>query len=254
MKMWYNIVWEKIMAYINKEDEKKYHKEYYINHKKEYARRGRQYYINNRDKVLEQGKLRHLKNKERRKQYYQSHKKEICEKRKVYREKNREEINGKLREYHQNNKKLSKERSEKYKKRRNTLLRNRRKTDLKFNLNSKMSNMICYSLKGNKNGRHWESLVGYTSNDLIKRLKKTMPDGFTWQDFLEGKLHIDHIIPKSVFNFTKPKHIGFKRCWALSNLQLLPMKENLTKANKLSKPFQPCLKISPLFNLLVSIL
>ena len=103
--------------------------------------------------------------------------------------------------------------------------------------------MIWYSLKGNKAGRHWETLVGYTVKDLMRRLKKTMPKGYNWNDYLEGKLHIDHKIPKSVFNFTKPEHIDFKRCWALKNLQLLSAKENLRKNNHLSKPFQPALAV-----------
>ena len=117
------------------------------------------------------------------------------------------------------------------------------KTDLKFNLNQKMNSAIGNSLKGNKKGHKWESIVNYTLDDLFKHLKKTMPKGYTWQDFLEGKLHIEHITPISAFNFTKPEHINFKRCWALKNLRLLPAKENMIKGSKLSKPFQPALSI-----------
>ena len=116
--------------------------------------------------------------------------------------------------------------------------KDKRKTDLKFNLNRKISTMIYFSLRGNKEGRKWESLTGYTLNDLIKRLKSTIPKGYTWQDFMEGKLHIDHIIPKSVFIYTKSEHVNFKECWALRNLRLLPAKENRTKHNRLEKPFQ----------------
>lgn len=103
--------------------------------------------------------------------------------------------------------------------------------------------MIWKALKGNKAGRHWEDLVGYKLNDLIKRLKNTMPKDYCWQDFMEGRLHIDHIIPKSAFNYTNTEHIDFKRCWSLDNLRLLPAKENLIKHNKLYKPFQPALAI-----------
>lgn len=119
----------------------------------------------------------------------------------------------------------------------------RRRTDLNYNLSHRMSSMIWQSLKGNKAGRTWESLTGYNLADLIKRLKKTMPAGYTWEDIFNGKLHIDHIIPISAFNFTKPEHTDFKRCWALSNLRLLPVKENLSKHNHLDRPFQPALKI-----------
>ena len=125
----------------------------------------------------------------------------------------------------------------------NKYTKNKRKTDLKYNLNRRIGNAIWWILKNNKNGRHWEDLVGYTTDDLIKRLLKTMPSGYDWDDLLRGKLHIDHIIPISAFNFTDTRHIDFKRCWALNNLRLLPAKENLIKGSKLIRPFQPALKI-----------
>ena len=142
-----------------------------------------------------------------------------------------------------NNRELSRNTQRAYQNKRN-------KEDLRYNLSGKISSAIGESLrrtkliKGNKNGRHWEDLVGYKLIDLIKRLKKTMPEGYTWNDVLNGKLHIDHKIPISAFNFTTPEHIDFKRCWALENLRLLPARENIIKSNKLYKPFQPCLKIS----------
>ena len=133
--------------------------------------------------------------------------------------------------------------SDKHKQQRNNSIKQRRKIDLKFNVNCRLTNAMTKALKGNKGGRHWESLVSYNLNDLIERLKFTMPEGYSWQDYLEGKLHIDHIIPREVFNYTTPEHVDFKRCWALSNLQLLPAKENREKSNKLIKPFQLALQL-----------
>ncbi|GAI90817.1 unnamed protein product, partial [marine sediment metagenome] len=63
------------------------------------------------------------------------------------------------------------------------------------------------------------SYISNPCNKLKEHLENTMPERYTWQNYLDGKLHIDHIKPKSVFSFTKPKDIGFKRCWALDNLQ-----------------------------------
>ena len=140
---------------------------------------------------------------------------------KQYKEDNREKLNKQKREYE----------------------KNKCKIDLKYHLNCRMKNAIWKSLRGNKTGNHWEDLVGYTCEDLIKRLKKTMPKNCCWQNYMEGKLHIDHIIPKSVFNFTKSGHIGFQKCWALKNLQLLPAKENISKNNKLTRPFQLAFQI-----------
>jgi len=116
--------------------------------------------------------------------------------------------------------------------------------DLKYKLNGRMRCLIKFSLKrGIKNGRSWCKLTGYTFNQLKRRLNDTMPQNYTWKDFMNGKLHIDHIIPISAFNYDKPEHVDFKRCWALSNLRLLPAQENLIKHDKLIKPLQLCFKI-----------
>jgi len=114
--------------------------------------------------------------------------------------------------------------------------KNKSKTDIKYIINNRISNAISLSLKGNKNGRHWETLVGYTLNDLIKRLKITISKGYTWQDFLKGKLHIDHIIPIRAFVFKKPEDEEFKQCWSLWNLRLLTRKENLSKHDSITNP------------------
>ena len=196
----------------------------------------KEYYKNNREKEIERNRQWQKYNPKKRK--------EIC---KHYREINLEEIRERGKHFRKNNP----EKITKYQKRWcennpeyfNQYRKNRKKIDLKFNLNEKISTAIWQCLKGNKKRRHWEDLVGYKLTDLTKRLKSTMPKGYTWQDFLEGELHIDHKIPKSVFNFTQPEHTDFKRCWALSNLQLLPAKENKIKSNKLTKPFQPALRI-----------
>lgn len=121
---------------------------------------------------------------------------------------------------------------------------NKQKNDLKFKLNQKMREGIWRSLKkGTKDGQHWCDLIGYDVKQLKKHLQKTMPDGYSWDDFLSGKLHIDHIVPISVHNFSNPSHQDFQRCWSLSNLQLLIAKENMKKHNKLSASFQPSLAL-----------
>jgi len=112
-------------------------------------------------------------------------------------------------------------------------------TDPKFKLSCNMRRSIWDSLRGNKNGRHWEDLVGYTLNDLKKHLEKQFKKGMTWSN--QGMWHIDHIIPISAHNFTKPEHTDFKKCWALKNLQPLWAHDNHVKHNKLTKHFQPSL-------------
>ena len=179
-------------------------------------------------------------NKEYRKKYRKQYYRDNLEKYRELGRQWRKNNLGKIKKYFNQWQKNNREDVREYKKK---WMENKYKTDSKFNLNLKITRVIRKSLKGNKAGRKWETLVGYTLDDLIKRLKKTMPEGYTWQDFLTGKLHIDHIIPISAFNFTRPEHNDFKRCWALSNLRLLPAKENLRKHNHLDRPFQPALRI-----------
>ena len=111
------------------------------------------------------------------------------------------------------------------------------------NISRKIKNRIVSSLKEDKSIRNWEKLVGYTIKEAVKRLESTMPKGYTWNDVLAGSVHIDHIIPICAWNFTKPSHADFKRCWALENLQLLPAEEHWKKSFVIPKEFQPSLKI-----------
>lgn len=116
-------------------------------------------------------------------------------------------------------------------------------TNVHYMLKNRIAARLRKALKRNKNKRKSFDILPYTPEQLLCRLRKTIPDGYTWQDFLEGRLHIDHIIPVRAFNFSKPEHPDFHRCWALSNLRLLSDKENSRKGGRLTKPFQPCLPL-----------
>ena len=222
----------------NSEKAKEYQKQWYI----DYRKKNEQYYINQKKgnrplqsenirKILEMRRLCKIDDKEKIREYTNQYQRQ-------YNIENREKVRRIERVYHMEN-------FEEINDRRKKRDKSRRKTDLKFNINSRMGGMVWHSLKakGVKAGRKWESLVDYKIKDLIERLKKTMPKGYTWKDFLKGKLEIDHIIPIDAFNFDKTENTDFKRCWALGNLRLLTKRENRIKSNKLDKPFQPALKI-----------
>ncbi|HDY89353.1 MAG TPA: hypothetical protein ENH82_14705 [bacterium] len=120
----------------------------------------------------------------------------------------------------------------------------RKKKDLKYQLNRTMSKRVSRNIKcGLGRNVGWQELVGYTNKELEAHLAKTIPHNYSWQDYLDGNLHLDHIIPLAVFNFTTYHHIDFKRCWALGNLRLLPAKENQRKGAKITNAFQPSLAL-----------
>lgn len=119
--------------------------------------------------------------------------------------------------------------------------RRKRASDVRYVLDGRMSNMIWYAFRRKKAGRSWKTMVPYTVTQLRAHLAATMPVGYDWPNFMAGELHIDHIIPRSAFNYRAPEDYDFKRCWALSNLQLLPARENWSKGARLEQPFQPAL-------------
>lgn len=106
-------------------------------------------------------------------------------------------------------------------------------------LNDNIRRGISLSLHGGKAGRSWESIVGYTVDDLKKHLEKQFSKGMTWNNY--GEWHVDHKNPRSIHNFKSSDDIDFKKCWELKNLQPLWKKDNLIKSNKINEPFQPSL-------------
>lgn len=117
------------------------------------------------------------------------------------------------------------------------------RSTVKGKLNHNLSSEMLQSLKKKKAGRHWESLVDYTVDQLKRHLEKLFKPGMTWENY--GTVwEIDHKIPIAVFNYEHPEHIDFKLCWSLKNLQPLEVTKNRSKNAKLYEPFQPALLLS----------
>lgn len=144
------------------------------------------------------------------------------EKHKIYDQKWRSENKEKCKEYYK-------------KHRKNRLLKISKNPSLLaiFKLSQNIKAAIRHSLKKNKNGRHWETLVGYTLLDLKKHLESQFKDGMNWENRGQFGWHIDHIIPQSKFHFKTAEDVGFKTCWGLNNLQPLWWRDNIIKGNKI---------------------
>jgi len=140
---------------------------------------------------------------------------------------------------------LEKRSDPKYIKKQRAYYKKRRDENVNVRLNASISGGIYRSLVYGKNGKHWENIVGYTLEQLKKHLKKQFKLGMTW-DTYGGKngWQIDHITPKSVFNFETPENPDFQRCWCLKNLQPLWAIDNYEKHTKIDTPVQMSLLLA----------
>jgi len=180
---------------------------------------------------------------------YEQNSEQIKAKRKLkYRENPEKDKASSLKWYHKNAKKVisrvkkwCKDNPERHKININKSDRKRLSTP-RGRLNNNVSCLMRASLKYGKDGHRWESLVPYTINNLILHLESKFTEGMSWENY--GKWHVDHKIPMSAFNYTKPEHDDFKKCWSLKNLQPLWAKDNISKGAKLKKHFQPSLAFS----------
>jgi hypothetical protein len=104
-----------------------------------------------------------------------------------------------------------------------------------------MCYQVWYSLKNklngksSKNGRHWETLVGYTIEEVVRHLESKFLPRMTWENYgrQDGTgWQIDHIVPKSWFKIKEAGDDEFRKCWALSNIQPMWHPENARKGNR----------------------
>ena len=218
----------------NAERLRAYSKRYSELHKEERSQYSKEYESANKKEINKRRRARRKANPEKpkadRDKYREKNKERIKENARIYYLANKKKIASYIKA---NRKRINKQDYARYKE--------KYKTNPQFRLSRNMAGAIRKSLKNNKKGAHWETLVGYTIEKLRKHIEKQFVDGMTWENY--GYWHLEHKIPKSVFNYTKPNHQDFKRCWALNNLQPMWAKDNMSKGAKLSKHFQPSLLI-----------
>jgi len=227
----------------NKENIREYKKIYRKKNYKKITEHKHNYYQKNREKILKNGKEYYKKNirkikesqkkyrkeypevfRKNNKKYYEKHSEKTKERQRKYRETHREKERIRHRKYNEKYKKEHLQERREYE--------NKRKNILRVNIGNRMSCAICVALKGNKSGRHWETLVGYTMEQFKQHFQSLFIKGMNWTKFINGEIHIDHVVPKSYFHYESTDDPQFKQCWALYNLQPMWKKDNLSKGNR----------------------
>ena len=106
----------------------------------------------------------------------------------------------------------------------------------RMKLRGRIKRSLRYKLKQrtmNKNGLPTFETLSFTVNELEKHLESLFTKGMNWVVFFEGKIHIDHIVPDSFFDYESIEDDGFKQSWALSNLKPMWAKDNLSKSDRI---------------------
>ena len=200
------------MSYKNKEQRKEYNKKWYQEHKEEKKQCSKQWY---------------QKHKEEKKQWRQEHKKEKNQYNKQYNQEHKEEKKQYNKQWRQDHREQTKQYNKQWSK-------NRYQIDIMYRLNRIIRSAIKQSLKKNslsKNHRPWETLVGFTIQELKLHLEKQFDSNMNWNN--HGTYwHLDHIIPLSSLKFSSVNDENFKFLWCLTNLQPLFGPENISKSNK----------------------
>jgi hypothetical protein len=93
---------------------------------------------------------------------------------------------------------------------------------------SDIQRLMAVNVKAGRFAKGWSELLGYTMNELVAHLHRTLPRGAKWEQFLSGELHIDHITPRAAFDLTDIDEV--RACWSLGNLRLLEAHKNRAKA------------------------
>jgi len=194
---------------------------YDIEKKESIQKRKKEYGEKNRDKILEKAKLYYQENKDYIKNYQKQYSKEnkelLYERHKKYREENKEIIRDRKREYNRNNRVKI-----------NTSRKNKRSTDPEFKLKFDISNLFRVQLKTHYSGKK-HNFFSYTGIAMIEYVNSFKKDPLWTIYCSDENIHIDHIIPQSLYDFSDPDEI--KKCWDPNNLRLLAAKENISKSD-----------------------
>jgi hypothetical protein len=110
----------------------------------------------------------------------------------------------------------------------NSQYRDRLKSDPIFKLRKNCNRSINHILKQNnssKNNNSFLSFLPYSIDELKSHLEKQFDFNMSWNNY-GTYWELDHITPQSDLPYSSMTDDNFKRCWNLSNLRPLTVKEN----------------------------
>jgi len=106
-------------------------------------------------------------------------------------------------------------------------------TDIQFNLAIKFRRQISEAIRSQftKKAHRTLKLLDCTFEEFKIYFENLFTGGMTWDLFMQGKIHIDHIKPCSRFDLTDESQQ--RECFHYTNLQPLWAIDNIRKSNKI---------------------
>jgi hypothetical protein len=112
----------------------------------------------------------------------------------------------------------------------------RRNTRKRLNVQSRISEALRArvrdAIKYNRKSASTMTLLGCKIPSFRTYLESLWETGMNWENYGHKGWHIDHIIPCSLFDLSKPEHQ--RRCFHFSNMQPMWWTENLSKGSKIA--------------------
>ena len=161
-----------------------------------------------------------------RKAYYEDNKEKEFATHSVYENANRGAINAKRAERRRN--------SLDYYKKHHRYVKRRLKEDVDFLLIYRLRNRAvrAFEVSGCKSVFTYRELFGCSIPEYRKYIEGLFDEDMNWEGFLNREIHIDHIIPCSYFDLSKPENQLI--CFHYLNTRPLWAKENLSKRNTIT--------------------
>lgn len=201
--------------------------EYSEKHKERLKEKGANYYLQNKEIISQKGKQERLANRpetlkririliDARKMSLEEKKRRIRECGIKYRQKNKDRLKEKKKEYY-----LKKGREDA------RLWQKKQMSDISFRMKKNLRGRIYVALKRGIKSESTMSLLGCSIEEFKKHFESLFTEGMSWEKYLEGGIHIDHIKPCKLFDLTNPEEQ--KTCFHYTNLQPLWKIDNLVK-------------------------
>jgi hypothetical protein len=181
------------------------------------------YYAENKNIILQKEKERR-NSKPKVKRIYKgmsAEEKKIrkAENGKRFRERHADKLREKKREY---NKRIGNQRKKEHQKR---MMQN-----IDFRIKKNLRGRVYVALKRGVKSNSTMELLGCTVDEFKKHFESLFTDGMSWDKYMEGGIHIDHIKPCISFDLTKEEEQ--RKCFHYTNLQPLWAIDNLKKGVK----------------------